>query len=431
MIDPTVKGSFHLRPGTRLIGRESDGVIIREKPLRAFRVNLPALDILGKCRTGWSPEYLSCPDKRHQIGPILSLLDRLCQAGLMDWEPPKGDFEPFVSIIVPVYNRAQEISACLESLLCLDYPSSKREIIVVDDASEDDTAAVVRRYDVKLVVLESNQGQSAARNVGVSTARGEIIAYIDSDCIAEASWLRDLVPYFQDSRNALVGGYVASFYRETRLDRYEEARSPLNMGENLLVGSSSESDFYVPTCNMLVRKAAYLQVGGLNEGFRVGEDVDLCWRLMERGFRLLYVPKGRVKHKHRNRFLASFRRRFDYGTSEPVLYATHGHAGKRFPFQTASLAVLFTCLAGLLTKQVLFMPAICLILLLDSLLKKSRFSKQMNVAPSFGTVFKATLENHLQFMYHLSHHVVRYYLVLMVMLAVMFKPLVPIVACLV
>jgi mycofactocin glycosyltransferase len=315
-------------------------------------------------------------------------------------------------------------------LLSLDYPVSKREIIVVDDASEDHTRAVVGQWDVNLIPLASNLGQSAARNRGAAAARGEIIACIDSDCTAEPSWLRDLVPYFQDSRNVLVGGFVDSFYRETRLDRYEEALSPLNMGQAALVGSGSASDFYVPTCNMLVRRDVYLQVGGLDETLRVGEDVDLCWRLKEKGYRLLYVPKGHVKHKHRNRFLATFRRRFDYGTSEPVLYAAHRDVVKRFPWQHSCMALLFTCVAGLLTEQILFVPIGCIVLLADTLFKRSSYKKQMDVALAFRTVFRATAEKHVHLLYHLSHHIVRYYLLVLVTLAILFKPLIPVVTVL-
>ena len=229
----------------------------------------------------------------------------------------------------------------------------------------------------------------------------------------------------------LSGGYVDSFYRETRLDRYEEAESPLNMGQEVLVGWGSESDFYVPTCNILVRRDVYLQVGGLDETLRVGEDVDLCWRLKERGFRLLYIPKGHVKHKHRNRFLETFSRRFDYGTSEPVLYAAHRDVVKRFPWQHSCMAVLLTCIAGLLTKHLWFVPMVCLILAADSLLKKSRYRKQLKVPLAFRIVFRATVEKHFHLLYHLSHHVVRYYLLLLVTLAILFQPLIPIVAALV
>ena len=431
MTDPLVKGTFHLKPGTRLICRESDGVILSERPLRALRVNLAALGIIEQCREGLPAEPISRPDETGGTPPILNLLDRLCQIGLLEWRPLEKVFEPLVSIVIPVYNRAHEISACLESLFALDYPPSKREIIVIDDASTDQTRDVVRQWEVKLISLERNMGQSAARNRGVAAASGVIIACVDSDCTAEPSWLRDLVPYFQDSRNVLVGGYVDSFYRQTRLDRYEEAASPLNMGEEIAVGKGSESDFYVPTCNVLVKRDAYLQVGGLDETLRVGEDVDLCWRLKEAGFRLLYVPKGRVKHKHRNRFLATFARRFDYGTSEPVLYAAHSDIMKRFPLQYSSTALLLTCVAGLLMQWIIAAPVACFIVLVDALAKRRDYRKRMQVTLSFGTIFRATVEKHFHLFYHLCHHLIRYHVILLVTLAIFFTPLIPLVAVIV
>ncbi len=182
---------------------------------------------------------------------------------------------------------------------------------------------------------------------------------------------------------------------------------------------------------MLVRRDVYLQVGGLDETLRVGEDVDLCWRLKEKGFRLLYVPKGRVKHKHRNRFLDTFKRRFDYGTSEPVLYAAHRDVAKRFPWQHSCMALFFTCLAGLLTQQVLCVPAACLIVLADALARQILYRKQMHVALPFRTVFRATWEKHFHLLYYLSVHVIRYYLLLLIALAILFKPLIPVVAGLV
>ena len=155
MIDLPAKGTFHLRAGTRLIAGESSGVVLGERPFRAFRVNSAAFRILEECRTGLDAANVFRSDKPEQSSPILALLDRLCQVGLLEWRPSVGDCEPFVSIVVPVYNRADDISACLESLFALDYPASKREIIVVDDASEDGTAAAVGKWDVKLIVLKS------------------------------------------------------------------------------------------------------------------------------------------------------------------------------------------------------------------------------------------------------------------------------------
>lgn len=424
----SIKGLFRLKPGIRLIPGQGDGVVLRDSPLRAFRVNAAAFRLLQRCKEGLSIEELSRTTTNRALESTLSVFDRFCQAGLLHWEPPPGSYEPFVSIIVAVYNRAQEIGECLESLLSLDYPRTKREIIVVDDGSTDATPQVVRGYDVTLLEMDRNRGQSAARNAGVAAARGEIVAFVDSDCIAEPAWLAELVPYFQDDRNVLVGGFVDSYYTESLLDRYEEAKSPLCMGWELVVGQGVESDFYVPTCNMLVRKGAYLRVGGLNEDQRVGEDVDLCWKLKEIGARLLYVPKGKVKHKHRNRFLDTFRRRFDYGTSEALLHAAHRQAAKRYPWNCASMAILLGCLVGLFAGELLVLPLIPTILLWDTLAKKRRYERKVKTSLPFKDVFAATLQTHFQLLYHLNYHVVRYYVLVMVILAALFKPLIPVVA---
>jgi mycofactocin system glycosyltransferase len=421
MANLPLKGRFYLKPGVRLIGDAKGGVILKSVPLRAFRVNRSALKILTRCREGLSLDDKEFVESGLRHDAVLALLDRLCQTGLMEWKPPPQDgFEPRVSIIVAVYDRAREIGACLDSLLALAYPKSRYEIIVVDDGSRDGTTDVVSGYDVKLITLSENRGQSAARNRGAEAATGEIVAFIDSDCIAEPEWLADLVPYFQDSRTVLVGGYVASFYRDSMLDRYEEVNSPLNMGEDMVVGIGVDSDFYVPTCNMLVRREQYLSIGGLNEDQRVGEDVDLCWRLKAQGRRLLYVPKGRVKHKHRNRFMEGFKRRFQYGVSEPMLYRAHESAAKRYPWQPMCMLLLGVCCAGLLTREILFLPIALLILIVDSVLRKTRYEQQIGVPLTLTQVFRATVEKHFHLSFHLAHHLVRYYLLPLVVLAIIF-----------
>jgi mycofactocin system glycosyltransferase len=415
------KGCFYLTPGVRLIPEDGEGILLQNTPLRALRVNATAYGILEKCRTGFSLEDHFSGESADLAKSFFSFLDSLCQKHLLEWKPSTDAFQPFVSVIIPVYNRAHEIGACLESLLLLDYPSSKLEIIVVDDGSEDNTVAVVGNYKVNLIVQPQNQGQSAARNAGVKAAQGEIMAFIDSDCIADSRWLGELVPYFQDPRIVLVGGYVASFYTETCLDRYEETKSPLNMGETTVIGSTSDSDFYVPTCNMLVRKDAYLGVGGLDESLRVGEDVDLCWKLKHRGNYLTYAPEGRIRHKHRNQFWESFKRRFDYGTSEAFLFTKHREVKKRFPFQPANLSFFLFCCLGLLTKPYLFFPMAATVCVGESLFHKIRIRNKIKapVVP-FTNLLMATLKEYKILAYYLTFHFIRYYLLLIVLVTVLF-----------
>lgn len=409
---------FTLKPKTELVPTQAGGVVLQWNPLRAMRVNAAAYRVLDQCRRGFS---VPSPTAK-QIGQIQdripAFLDTLCRAEIVDWTPPQNRYEPHVSIIVPVYNRAHEIGGCIESLLALNYPTGKREIIVVDDASQDHSSAVVRQYDVKLIVLPRNMGQSAARNAGVRAAGGEIIAFIDSDCIADPAWLSELVPYLYDRRYVLVGGYVDSFYRQSPLDRYESVSSALNMGPRKTLGIPPESVFYVPTCNMLVRKDAYLEAGGLDEALRVGEDVDLCWKLMQRDYREIYVPQGPVKHKHRNQFWQTFKRRFDYGTSEALLYARHRRVTKRLPWQPAGYLFLIACMMGLLTGLTFLWPLAVVIALIESVSKQRLVEKRFDVSISLWKIIRATVRSHFALAYYVTFHGIRYYLLPCLLLAV-------------
>jgi mycofactocin system glycosyltransferase len=415
-------GRFYLSDGIRLIHGAEGGVVLQPTPLRAIRVNTTAMEILEKCRTGFS---IPGDSERETLKAELTFVDTLHDAGILYWVPPEEAFEPYISIIVPVYNRAHEIGACLESLLSLDYPALRREIIVVDDASRDDTKAVVRRYDVRLIIQTRNLGQSAARNAGVRASRGKIIAFIDSDCIADSRWLRDLLPYFHDPRLALVGGSVDSFFGESRLDRYEEVHSPLNMGPRRVAGKGKQSVFYVPTCNMLVRKDIYTRAGGLDERLRVGEDVDLCWRLMSMGHRLMYVPKGNVKHKHRNRFLTTFRRRFDYGTSEALLYDRYHDVSKQFPRYWEGILILLLIAAGLTVLSVVPLIPVLAFLLGESVYKKMRIKRRFDIALPLVDIFTACVKCHLLTAYHLGHHLARYYLLPVVIVSILIPQAAP------
>jgi mycofactocin system glycosyltransferase len=408
-------GRFYLKEGIRLINGPTQGFVLQDTPLRVVRINKAAVRILEKCRTGFS---LTAKNDDRYLAEMLSFLDHFYEAGILDWIPPENLYQPTVSIVVPVYNRAHDIDACLESLLSLNYPESKREIIIVDDASWDNTAAVVKQYNVRLIIQPENLGQSAARNAGVKVSKGDIIAFIDSDCIADPNWLTELVTYFHDPRLVLIGGYVDSVFSESHLDRYEKVCSPLNMGSKPILGKDKHTIFYVPTCNMLVKKEIYTQAGGLDEKLRVGEDVDLCWKLMSKGYRLMYVPKGRIKHKHRNHFYQCFRRRFHYGTSEAVLYDKYRHVQKKFPYHWEGIFLLVLILIGLTMRSPLLLFLASSVIIAEPIQKKIRLKYKFNLNIALGDIIPATLKHHILLNYHFGYHMARYYLLPVIIISI-------------
>jgi mycofactocin system glycosyltransferase len=412
--NPPPPGCFQLKKGIRMIRAPGGGVLLQSNPLRALKINRAAMEILEKCRSGMQVDP---KDGETENKKILPFLDTFVQGGLLTWEPTQNQDLPLVSVIIPVYNRPQEIQECLASLEALDYPADKIEVIVVDDGSRDQTAAVVRRFDARLIVQPYNRGQSAARNTGARVARGEIIAFLDSDCIAGPRWLRDLVPYFQDSRVTLVGGFVDAYYREKRMDRYEQVCSALNMGSQQAMGRGENCVFYVPTCNMLVRKDSYLQAGGLDDRLRVGEDVDLCWRLMAAGHHLLYIPQGAVAHKHRNRLLSGLLRRFDYGTSEAVLYARFPKVAKQFPWQPAGIAMILIGAAALATQSWSWLLLMAVLPAIETGCKWFQLARKFGIRLPVTEILGAVLKSHFQLAYYLSFYMVRYHLLLLVALA--------------
>ncbi len=249
-------------------------------------------------------------------------------------EESPGEKLPRVSVVIPVRNRPDGIRACLDSLVALDYPHACLEIIVVDDASTDETPSAVASYSrgsVRLLAQKQHRGQSECRNVGAREGTGELVAFIDSDCIADAAWLRTLVRDLDDRHVVATGGSVREASPHGWLKRYEASASPLHMGETparVMPGSGVE---FLPSCNIVVRKQVFLEAGGFDASLRFGEDVDLIWRLCERG-EVRYLPAAVVWHDSRGRLGSFLSNRISYTTAQAVFLS-------RFPANRRRLDV--------------------------------------------------------------------------------------------
>ena len=225
---------------------------------------------------------------------------------------------PKISVVVCAYNAADTLEDCLASLDQLTYPDY--EVIVVNDGSSDATGDIGRRHARVRVVDVSNAGLSAARNVGLAEARGEIIAYTDADTRVDRDWLTFLVQPFQTSDVVGSGGPNVVPADDPPIAQCV-ARAPGGPTHVLLDDRIAE---HVPGCNMAFRRDALLAIGGFNPIYlRAGDDVDVCWRLQARGWRIGFSAAALVWHHHRTSVNAYWRQQVGYGEGETWLMAHH------------------------------------------------------------------------------------------------------------
>jgi GT2 family glycosyltransferase/glucose/arabinose dehydrogenase len=225
---------------------------------------------------------------------------------------------PRVSVVVCAYNAADTLEDNLASIDKLTYPDF--EIIVVNDGSRDATGDIARRHPRVRLVEIPNSGLSAARNVGLAEATGEIVAYTDSDTRVDPDWLTFLVQPFLTSDVVGSGGPNVVPKDDTPIAQCI-ARAPGGPTHVLLDDRTAE---HVPGCNMAFRRDALLAIGGFNPVYlRAGDDVDVCWRLQARGWKIGFAPAALVWHHHRSSIQAYWRQQVGYGEGETWLMAHH------------------------------------------------------------------------------------------------------------
>jgi len=220
---------------------------------------------------------------------------------------------PRVSVVVCTYNGRRTIRDCLEGLSRLAYPNY--EVIVVDDGSTDDTAAIARQFDCRLIQTE-NRGLANARNTGLGAATGEIVAYLDDDAYPDAQWLTYLAATFMSTTHAGVGGPNIAPPGDGTIAECI-ARAPGGPVHVLVTDREAE---HIPGCNMAFRKASLEAISGFDPQFRTaGDDVDVCWRLQEWGGTLGFHPAAMVWHHRRNSIRAYWKQQIGYGRAEAML----------------------------------------------------------------------------------------------------------------
>jgi mycofactocin glycosyltransferase len=269
-------------------------------------------------------------------GPVASraagvLARRLTDAGLAHPKnaarsadsTPAVPLMPEVTVIVPAYNRADLLDVCLAAL------GPDHHVVVVDDGSSDPAAVadVARRNGARLIRRATNGGPGAARNVALESAATDLVAFIDSDCVATAGWIARLAGHFADPLVAAVAPRITGAASGTWCGRYASASGALDLGGRAARVMPGAAVSYVPTAALIARRTALLTAARdgrvFDEAMRTGEDVDLVWRLHEAGWRIRYDPSVEVAHHEPGTWPELLTRRFRYGTSAASLALRH------------------------------------------------------------------------------------------------------------
>ena len=225
-----------------------------------------------------------------------------------------------VTVVIPVRDNAAGLSRLVMALRGV-------RVVIVDDGSA--TPVTESRFDgadceIEILRHERSRGPAAARNSGLARCRTDFVAFLDADVLPRRGWLEALLGHFCDPTVAVAAPRIVALHAgDTAVARYEAVRSALDLGEREAPVVPYGPVSYVPSAAIICRRSAVVDIGGFDEALDSGEDVDLCWRLVERGARLRYEPIAMVAHEHRIEFWRWLSRRAFYGGSAAPLALRH------------------------------------------------------------------------------------------------------------
>jgi mycofactocin glycosyltransferase len=324
------------------VRRVAPRVLLGGSPLRLYRLTGAGAELWERVAAG--TDVVTRPVEQ-------ALVDRWAAAGVIHPRPVGGRFAPSdVTLVVPVRDRPDELDRLLRSVARAGEPPAR--VVVVDDGSVDPagTATVADEHGAEVLRIERSIGPGAARNRGAALARTPLVAFVDSDCEVTAGWLRPLLAHLSvpsvvaAAPRVRTSGPVTAPGAAGRLAAYDRLRSPLDLGPVAGGVRAGTRISYVPAAALVVDRDAFDGIGGFDDALRVGEDVDLVWRLAGAGQDVRYEPAAEVRHGVRPTVRSWLAQRVAYGTSAAALDLRH--PGAVAPVSCSPWSALAWGLAG-------------------------------------------------------------------------------------
>lgn len=233
-------------------------------------------------------------------------------------------YDHTISVVIPTYNRLSFLKECLESLSNQTWPRSHYEIIIVDDGSRNGTADYVQSFQERpnapkvVYIRQSNRGPAAARNTGVKRAKGDIIAFIDDDCIASYNWLESITGVFREKSDVSACGTPAYSTEDIHSNNLKPHESKYLKFEYAPLS-------LISTNNCAIYKDVFDKIGGFDESFSLtgGEDPDLIYTLLARGYEVFQTSEMIVYHYPKIAAKTVARQSFIFGFTDCFVLKKH------------------------------------------------------------------------------------------------------------
>lgn len=228
----------------------------------------------------------------------------------------ESTISPKISVVIPVFNQSNLLKHTLESLKNQTFKDF--ETIVIDDASTDNSYEVAKEYSNKVFKNISNRGPAYNRNLGVKVAESDVIAFIDSDCIADENWLNELYKTIQDKSVGAVMGNTSipnSTYIGNSISALGFPAGGSIGFEKMWKVDENGLTNHISSCNVAIKTSVLEQHGGFDESFPMagGEDTELSHRYTKNGVKIKYHQHAKVYHVPRTSLLSFFRWQINRG----------------------------------------------------------------------------------------------------------------------
>ncbi|MBS1955930.1 MAG: glycosyltransferase [Cyanobacteria bacterium SZAS-4] len=237
---------------------------------------------------------------------------------------------PAVSIVIPTYLRPMQLRNCLTAISTLNYDKSNFEVIVVDDGGDQDLKPLIQTFsDINIsLVKQHNQGPATARNVGVSCAQGEIVAFTDDDCLPGENWLEALVKALESNHQRVVGGKIENKLSENLCS--QASQSITEYLYDFYALNHTEMRFFT-TNNLACFVDGFKESGGFCTQFfsNASEDRDFCNRWLLAKKELCYAPEAIVEHAHELSLHSFWRQHLNYGHGAYTFHRLRAEAQKK------------------------------------------------------------------------------------------------------